>query len=450
MPKYRPPRAKSPGRKVGRREKLWVRWFAECGVCTAHIAFVFARRAAQIERTIEPARKGPVPAPLIGPPLRSQKGPEIHGPTAAKVRSLRSLGYEVDRIAGLLGLRRGDVKDFLDRIRPLRRPQVLPHALTRPRSRKDHRRSVRSQARAAHRRWLRQKTSPPKPKPYNPADPDAWGYRDPLARLELEEHRAAAAARTGPMARTTAQEATAAGPPAIAPPPSPGPAPPPWIGDVSGHFKGPLKLSQEDIDTIRSRLASGTSCFEMARRYGVTPNTIRRHAGKVPLDRKAKPVELPTAPVAYKRGVARWDKPLGRTKDGHRTVLVECECGDERYVWTRDLLRDRPSSPFTGACKKCLGREWSKVVLSPETKAEVRRLRSEGAKVKDLAARFGVTQPTITKTCTGIHKARGTKPQPIEVKVRKAREQGATIRELARRFSLSLGAVVDICEGTAP
>jgi transposase-like protein len=448
MSRYRPPRVKSPDRTMHRGEATWIRWFARSHVPLEHIGFIFDRRIDRIERVLAPANKGRPPVMPIGPPLP----PGLHerrilAQTGTRIKTLRSLGYETDRIAELLGLPRAAVKDFLDRLKPLRRPRLLPHGLSRPRSHKDQHKTVQSQRRAIRRRQLKRKNSPPRPKPYNPADPDAWGYRDPLARLELDEHRAAVARPASP-AETVAGKDTAE-PRAIAAPPAP--VSNPWVGDVSGHFKGPAKLSQEDIATIRAELAAGASCFEMARRYGVTPNTIRRHVGKVPLGRKAKPVELPTAPVRYKRGIAHWDKPLGRAKGcGHRTVLVECECGDERYVWTRDILRDRQSSPFTGACKTCLGRDWSKVVLSPETKAEIRRLRSEGARVKDLAARYGVTQPTITKTCTGIHNPRGTKPQPIEVKVRKAREKGATIRALAKRFSLSLGAVIDICEGTAP
>ena len=48
----------------------------------------------------------------------------------------------------------------------------------------------------------------------------------------------------------------------------------------------------------------------------------------------------------------RWDLPLGVTRDGtHRTVLVECECGRERRVWTSEVTR--PPHTRLPVCVMC-------------------------------------------------------------------------------------------------
>ena len=92
-----------------------------------------------------------------------------------------------------------------------------------------------------------------------------------------------------------------------------------------------------------------------ARHFDVSENTLRRYIAEISPRRTA--AHYPTEIARYEHGTVRWDLPLGTTKDGtHRTVLVECECGRERRVWTNQVTR---STPFTGRCEACYRRDFS-------------------------------------------------------------------------------------------
>src|SRR5262249_3265597 len=68
-----------------------------------------------------------------------------------------------------------------------------------------------------------------------------------------------------------------------------------------------------------------------------------------------KAIDYPMERTQLERGAIRWDKPFGRTKTGQYTVIIQCECGVERYMAAGDTRR-KGRYP-SGLCARCFHRE---------------------------------------------------------------------------------------------
>jgi hypothetical protein len=112
----------------------WIRWLHVAQqLPTATVAAVLGRDSSFIDEWFE--REGSrlrfIPS---GPPRRNRRpGPHqlISGRTGTRIRILRDLGYNADRIAAILGLDPAETAEFLQRLTPIRCA-----SLCRPRERR--------------------------------------------------------------------------------------------------------------------------------------------------------------------------------------------------------------------------------------------------------------------------------------------------------------------------
>jgi len=231
----------------------WVDWlFRGCGMPIAHIAIVLDLdpRAidAWIRRPYKWGRRRAVPA---GPRRRGRA--VILGPTAGKVARLRELKYSAAKIARLLCLDLADVKEFIARIKPIRRA-----ALARPRERAQQ---------AALRPCRRRRRKHPAPMIADPwrcpgdaaLDRQATAIMPAIAAeaRELVDHQAGA-------------ELPAAEP--VAPPPAA------WSGPLNPNATKAPKLTPDQMREVAELRSLGRSEYDLARSFGVARNTIRRAA----------------------------------------------------------------------------------------------------------------------------------------------------------------------------
>jgi transposase len=193
-------------------------------------------------------------------PCRRQKN-MIAGPTGTRVRTLACLGYNVDRIAELLNFSPHAVADFLRRLEPVRKTELV-----RPRERADEKRLRANQAAATARAERRRLMTPPA----------GWANGDRFATGEardwaqfmttLHEARASGAEILGLASKvwfapTRSQTDSPAVDPAI------------WSGPEN-PYEGAPKLTPEMIAEIIALRLQGWSTNKLAKRYAVTRATI--------------------------------------------------------------------------------------------------------------------------------------------------------------------------------
>lgn len=86
---------------------------------------------------------------------------------------------------------------------------------------------------------------------------------------------------------------------------------------------------------------------------------------------------------------------------------------------------------------------------------ELRHLRKQGWKIADLAAKFGIAQPTASnivngKSRVGVCRDTLTKYTDEQVReMRRLRESGMMLKDIAARFNSSVTTVACICNGKA-
>jgi hypothetical protein len=313
--------------------RVWVRWLRSRGLSDPHVAAVLRCDLETIESDARFDRDHPQNAPT-SPPLKcAGRDPyrrPILGHTGRHVRTLHALAYPAARVAELLALDPERVRDFIKRITPLRAGRQDPNRLTRPRTAAEDRAAKRQRKLADDRRRRRAEER---------AALDAWGPRGAASDVR------STAPRTSVPMGTEAPELVA-GVPAIAVTPPPNP----WVGAVVLHARGCISLSPAQIAEAWALLQSGATWVHVAGRLGCSENTLRRYVKDVAPRRAA--ARYPAEATRYVHGVVRWDLPLEIAGDGtHRTVLVECQCGRGRRVWTCQVTR--PKTRFTGMCDPC-------------------------------------------------------------------------------------------------
>jgi DNA-binding CsgD family transcriptional regulator len=308
-----------------RDQKVWIRWLhLACSLPPDHIAKVldldFGDVVAFITRRRRGGREPKVPT---HPPRRPNRQKGIRGGIATKARTLHDLNYDAASIAGLLSIDPRTVKSYLKRI-----SGTSGSTLIRPRTAQEQaavdsvRRRRKRAARIANdltkwgRRGVRWDNTNDQPPPLPPAPP-------PATELTTDQ-----------IGQTVVIEST------------PDTAANHW----TGNERGPRKLKAEQISEATELLAQGHSYPSVARRFGVSVNTLRRYAS----DRspRRRPSAYPTEAVFLPHGAVRWDLPLGSTSDGRsRMVRVDCDCGRQRYVETAYIKRR--SEGYSARCGEC-------------------------------------------------------------------------------------------------
>jgi hypothetical protein len=352
-----------------RDQKVWIRWLHdECMLPLEHVADVLELDPSDIAAFLAHVpRRGHV-TPHVwrkGPPRRAgfarRPGLQIRGQSSRKIRRLRALNYQPFQIAAFLGIHVDDVREFIRRITPIRKT-----ALNRPRER-----SVQ----------LRLRPRLPRCTPIAPQPvAEEWSYR--ARPVDVAELRAAAPIAAAAVDDQVANEARAA---TLRPP-----VPTAWVGPETPRLRDP-SLAGEQVDKAREMLQAGDSYPVVAKRFGVSVNTLRKYVGDIGRRRPAP--TYPTTAVAYSHGVVRWDLPLAR---GHSVkVLVECQCGCERYIEAHDVTR--PDRNFTAACAECTAPFVPPQMLTVETALEAARLRRDGCSWLELGRRLGVNRHTVRR-----------------------------------------------------
>jgi DNA-binding CsgD family transcriptional regulator len=226
------------------------------GISVSRIGRELGRHRHVVQEALD--RGGSAMRTPTGPPRLPGIGSELRGPNASKVRRLASLSYPPARIAKILAVDVADVKSFLARTAPVRGA-----SLAKPRSRPDHARMVRNQARAAARQRDREQARAAR------AAREVWGKAS-------EPDPAPPPVTTAVVTEVRELDASAAAElPATAAPP----ASTPWTGPTDwrprGEQHGSAKLTQAKADEIRRRRAGGESMYSLARQFHVAENTIR-------------------------------------------------------------------------------------------------------------------------------------------------------------------------------
>lgn len=263
-----------PGEAPGRRslynwQKPWVRWLRSCSLPDADIAVVMSYNPAAVAAYAGVPRK-----PLAGPP-RTTAGRALLAETGTRVRRLKALRYGPRRIAEILGLNEGDVRDFLERLQPLRRARLV-----RPRTHREAEAARQARLRAAValkerlRRIARREVERQRKR-----DAEAsWGPRgEALERAEWTKARARLEAlQASPPADVADLDVDKL--PATAASPIESPPVNPWVGptsmSASGSAHGQAKLTEAAVMEARRLRAEGMSTGKLAKMFGCSRNTM--------------------------------------------------------------------------------------------------------------------------------------------------------------------------------
>lgn len=180
--------------------------------------------------------------------------------------------------------------------------------------------------------------------------------------------------------------------------------------DFRGENNPSAKLSAEQVEEIRSKLATGCTIRQLAKEYGVTATAVhgiksgRRWSGKQGSNGyAAQPLDAPRVEV----------KPGPKVSFGDSRSKVHCMTSADASS-VRELRRQgqtlkeiavRYSVSETHVSKICQGAVWPDgsepirmnkgLKMTPEKIAELKGLRAQGWTVKKLAEHFGVDRSLI-------------------------------------------------------
>jgi hypothetical protein len=237
----------------------WAVWLTQRGLSLGHTARI-------LDTTVETTKADLARRQRYNPavPPRTQYGRDpatrpILGHTGTKVRVLRELGHSPARIAHFLLLQPAAVRDFLARLKPLRRGRRQPGRLTRPRSLVEAEAARQAGRRAAAQRRRRQRIA---------ASRAAWGQRG--AAAELADWAAARRRAAEPPALLPAAEQPAE---LLAAPAIAAASVNPWVGRTT-PMHGKCKLSDADVLELRRLRAEGWSTGALAQKFGITRASV--------------------------------------------------------------------------------------------------------------------------------------------------------------------------------
>lgn len=173
---------------------------------------------------------------------------------------------------------------------------------------------------------------------------------------------------------------------------------------------------QEELEEL---LRSGLRRADVARRLGLSPSTVSRHAARLGLDRRAR------------RTRYDWVAIRAYHEEGHPPAECRERFGFSNGAWDAAVSRGdvRPRPTQTG------GR-------APRRREEVRLLFEAGLAGAEIARRLGVSPPTVSHHLRAL----GVPPQARFARrhdwaaIRAAYEEGLSARECRRRFGCSAAA----------
>ena len=171
-----------------------------------------------------------------------------------------------------------------------------------------------------------------------------------------------------------------------------------WAGSHSPPTK-PLRLTEAQLAEAAELLKSGASYPAVAARLSCSVSTLRYYVS-ADVGKRRVPATYPTEAARYQNGTVRWDKPMrhGRSNE----VLVECQCGRERYIATHQVAR--AGREFTAGCVECfpftpyLGEP----LLKPEQVIEAAAMRNRGCSWTEFGRRFDVNRHTVRRAVEGL------------------------------------------------
>ncbi len=224
------------------------------------------------------------------------------------------------------------------------------------------------------------------------------------------------------------------------------------VGRTRRSAGGPLslgtaqKLDVKDVRLIRDKLATGTSQAALAQQYGVSQQMIGYiAAGRAFADVSGPLIGARRAP-APALTAAQVEDIRDRVRDGQARQMVADAFG---------VSLSTVNAVVTG---RATGRSADeKPQFSRDEIKSIRHGFRNGTPQRQLAARYGTTQQTISAIVrgllypsyggpiAGIRSRRLTRDQ-VEA-IRKAFRASTSVAELAKRFGLELGQVVSVLTG---
>ena len=265
---------------MDKSHRAWVRYLTARGIPRGHVAFVLGIDEDLVERDLAldrapkthggryPKRR-PCPPGLKSVDCHSRR---ILSHTATKIRRFAKLGYKPTAIANILILAAVVVANLLVRLTPIRlchRQRDRAHGPASPA--RTWPRSEREPAPRA-RRLSRLELTPAA----------GWTNADRLgtAAAELAEYaRFLAAVREGKLASRELLDHAGL---FYAVPRRPAvDAPAIWTGSDVLHVVGPLAMTVDEIHQAGELLRAGATYVEVARRFNVSVNTLRRYVDGV-------------------------------------------------------------------------------------------------------------------------------------------------------------------------
>ena len=291
--------------KLTQSRRQWMRWLWGAGLPSPHIAALVRLPAATVaEWLASPARR---PGPVHFPRLARRQSHLVRNDTGRKARVLLSLGYGAPRIADVLRLDVGTVRDFARRSQ-----SITGELLARPRDRHEQRGIDRTRRRTARARRLA-------------AGRALWSHHG--AHRDDDGYNTAIVTRAVAPTVELIQAIPATDVPPCPDEPTRWEPMPEWF---SGERHGRHKLTWPDVQRIRRLHSAGASCRMLVRQFGVHPGTIaaivhRRtwievdppesHPASAPPIPIVPPAPAPKPPATKRR---RWRPRPGEPRHGAR------------------------------------------------------------------------------------------------------------------------------------
>jgi hypothetical protein len=228
----------------------WCRWLESKGVPPSDQAIILDLGLSEVELHLAPQRPGCQPRRRV-PTIPAKDGRmrlrdrAVHNNTGRKIGRMIALNYSAERIADVLCLRLASVTDYLRRMTPDRKAELV-----RPRSRREQRALDRN----LRRRELARQAA---------AERAVWAERD--AGRDDEGCTAPAT----PVNTQVDQAAELVPAPEVPPP-----APNPWDGPAAIFVGATPKLTAAQAAEVRAKRAAGWPVWELAHEYEVSGATI--------------------------------------------------------------------------------------------------------------------------------------------------------------------------------
>ncbi|MCP4649549.1 MAG: hypothetical protein GY853_05650 [PVC group bacterium] len=202
---------------------------------------------------------------------------------------------------------------------------------------------------------------------------------------------------------------------------------------VNGAFK-PNRLTEEEVIKMRQLRKDGAKVKDIAERFGIhCTSTSRVLTGKIwsHVNGAFKPNRLTEEKVIKMRQLR---------KDGAKVKDIAERFGIARASASQ-ALTGKTWSHVNGAVKPL----YSKKKLTEEEVIEIRQLRKDGAKVKDIAERFGIHYMSVSRVLNGRTWSSVGYGKPIKaLEIRWLKENKVRTKDIAKLYGMSCNGVYAI------